>query len=642
MPDSGTADEQQSLERRLSEVLSEFARTMVTDFPIQAILDHLIDRIVLLLPITSAGVTLIGSDFRPRYMAASHQSAFVYEQLQTELREGPCLLAFHTGEPVVVTDLADEGRFPRFAPRALAEGMRAVLTFPLRHGDLQLGALDLYRDTPGGISVRAMAVAQTLADVTAAYLINAQARQALVDSTQRSREQALHDGLTGLPNRTLMMERLEHALLRTRRTDRTSAVIFVDLDGFKRINDSHGHAVGNQLLVAVATRLRGALRPADTVARMHGDEFAVLCEDLDGPEQATPIVARLTAAMATPFRLPGATVSISASVGIAFSDHDMHDPERILHHADAAMYQAKRRGAGLQHVFDPRYQHIATTSHNLELDLHRALQRDQLHAVYQPIVRTGDREILGFEALLRWSHPIVGAVPPTTFIPLAENAGLIGDIGSWILRRACTDRRRWQYLHPRSDLGIAVDISTRQLMSDTFVETVAAALDAADTVPQRLTLEVTESVFIQDSEHALVVLNDLRDLGVTIALDDFGTGYSSLSYLHQFPVDVVKIDRSFVANPAHDRVSQIISTAVVQLAHALDMTVVAEGIETAAQHDQVAALGCDASQGYYYSRPMSALDADDLVRQQGDRRLPAVPAPRRPVLPAAADGITRC
>lgn len=610
---------EQTHEPELAEVLTEFARTMITDFPIQAILDHLIDRIVRMLPITAAGVTLIGPDQSPRYVAASNPAALDFEKLQTELREGPCVLAYLSGAAVVVEDLTDEPRFPRFAPRALADGMRAVITFPLHHGDHQLGALDLYRDSPGGLPEQAMSTAQTLADVASAYLINAQARQALEDHSRRASELALHDGLTGLPNRTLMLQRLEHAFERTRRTGSTSAVIFVDLDRFKRINDTHGHTVGNELLVAVAGRLKGLLRPPDTVARMHGDEFVILCEDLDHPDQATPIVARLTAAMSKPFRLPSTTVSISASIGIAFANHRLHDPEQVLRNADAAMYQAKRRGLGQQHVYDPRYQHIATSSLNLERDLGTALAHDEIHAVYQPIVTTGDRVIVGFEALMRWTHPVVGAVPPTTFIPLAESADLITGIGSWMLRRACADRRHWQVLQP-SDLDIAVNVSTQQLMSATFVDTVVAALEAEDTEPQRLILEITESVFVHDSTHALTVLNDLKDLGVKIALDDFGTGYSSLGYLNQFPVDTVKIDRTFVANLATDRVSHIIADAVVGLAHALDINVVAEGIETEEQHRQVVALGCDAGQGFYYARPMPVDGIDELVRQDHHTR----------------------
>jgi diguanylate cyclase (GGDEF)-like protein len=619
-----TVGENASRDQQLSDVLSEFARTMATDFPIQAILDHLIDRIVEMLPITAAGVTMIVAGRKPRYIAASDPTAMRYEELQDELGEGPCLLAFTSGQLVAVPDLGTETRFPAFAPRALADGMRAVFTFPLRHGTHQLGALDLYRETPGPLSQQATSVAQTLADVAAAYLINAQAREDLELASERSKELALHDGLTGLPNRTLLLERLRQALQRSRRTGKTTSVIFIDLDKFKTINDTHGHSTGNQLLVAVAGRLQSILRPSDTVARMHGDEFVVICEDLDDPEQAAPIVGRLSQVMAEPFTLPSATIAITASVGIAFADRDVRDAEQILRDADAAMYEAKRRGAGLHRVSDPRYRHVARTGASLEHDLRDALPGSELHTEYQPIMDTVSRSILGFEALVRWDHPERGPVAPATFIPLAEHSELITEIGAWVLRQACADRRSWQTLHPDRSLDIAVNVSTRQLMSATFVNTVDEVLQVEKTEPDQLTLEITEGVFVDDSDGALVVLNDLRDLGVRIALDDFGTGYSSLSYLNQFPVDIVKIDRSFVKNLGSDRVSNIIATAVVQLAHALDMTVVAEGIETEQQHHAVAALGCDAAQGFYYAPPMVAASAAMFLQAAADGQpLPA-------------------
>lgn len=514
--DPSATEHNASHEQQLADVLSEFARTMATDFPIQGILDHLIDRIVAMLPITAAGVTLISPHQAPQYVAASDPSALSYEQLQTELGEGPCLLAYTSGEAISVPELREERRFPRFTPRALEEGMRAVFTFPLRHRDHQLGALDLYRDTPGDLSAHAMVAAQTLADVAAAYLINAQARQDLEDSSERSRKLALHDGLTGLPNRTLMLERLEHANQRNRRSGKTLAVFFVDLDKFKLVNDTYGHNVGNQLLVAVAMRLRLALRPPDTVARMHGDEFVILCEDLDSPDQAGPIATRIAAAMAEPFVLPSVRIEITTSVGIAFADREMVDAEQILRDADAAMYQAKHLGSGLQRIFDPLHQHNTRTRESLERDLWTALPENQLHTVYQPIVNTGDGAILGFEALLRWVHPTRGSVPPTTFIPLAEHSALITEIGHWVLQKACADRRRWQQLRPHTDIDIAVNVSAQQLMSATFVDTVDAVLRAEDTTPQRLTLEITEGVFVHDAEQALVVLNDLKDLGSTL------------------------------------------------------------------------------------------------------------------------------
>ncbi len=575
-----------SQERKLSDVLSEFARTMATDFPIQAILDHLIMRIVEMLPITAAGVTLITPGEHPRYIGASDASALLYEKLQTELGEGPCLLAYTTGAAVAVPELLVEQRFPNFTPRALAEGMRAVFTFPLRNGDHQLGALDLYRDTPGGLSSRALSTSQTLADVATAYLVNARAREELKDSSERSRELALHDALTGLPNRTLMLELIDHALQRSHRTEKSTAVLFLDLDGFKTINDTYGHGVGDQLLVAVARRLSRLLRPSDTVARLHGDEFVILCEDLDSPDQAGDIVTRLIAALAAPFALAAVRVEMTVSMGIAFADHHHRDAKQVLRDADTAMYEAKRRGGAGQQVFDPRVP-LSEGREGLQRDLHHAVSGGELHTVYQPIVTTHDGAVTGMEALLRWDHPTRGPVPPMTFIPLAEQTTLIREIGQWVLRRACADHRRWQQQRPGHELGIAVNISTQQLMAASFPDTVAAVLQAENTDPKLLTLEVTESVFVRDSKRALIVLNDLKDLGVMIALDDFGTGYSSLSYLNQFPVDIVKIDRTFVANLGHDSVSEIIVTAVVQLAHALQMTVIAEGIETIEQHRTV-------------------------------------------------------
>ena len=275
------------IERRLSDVLSEFARTLVTDFPIQAILDHLVVRIVDVLPISAAGVTLITPGANPRYIAASDDSAMRFEQLQTELGEGPCLIAFEKGEAVAIPDLRADDRFPRFAPRAVEAGLAAVFTFPLRQGSHQLGALDLYRNSSGPMSDGAMTAAQTLADVTAAYLLNAQARDALRDSTERARESALHDALTGLPNRILLVQRLIHAMLRCRRSEKLVAILFADLDHFKVINDTYGHHVGDELLIAVAERLTALLRPGDTLARLAGDEFIILCEDLDNTSQAS-------------------------------------------------------------------------------------------------------------------------------------------------------------------------------------------------------------------------------------------------------------------------------------------------------------------------------------------------------------------
>jgi diguanylate cyclase (GGDEF)-like protein len=530
----------------LSEVLSEFARTMVTDFPIQGILDHLVKRIVEVMPITAAGVTLISPGLSPRYVAASNDSALRFEKLQTELGEGPCLAAYDAGEAIGVPDLRSDERFPMFAPRALDAGLSAVFTFPLHHGDMRLGALDLYRDTPGKLSVDAMSTAQTLADVAAAYLINAQARSDLQDSSDQSREAALHDALTGLPNRVLMLERLEHAFLRGRRSGKTSAIFFVDINEFKAVNDTYGHRAGDELLVAMGERLTGALRPGDTLARLAGDEFVILCEDLDDPSQASPIAVRLDATLAQPFVVSGAQLAVTASIGIAFTGRGNDGPEQLIHDADLAMYQTKR-GSGSGQILDLRDLHLAEHQAGLARALPGAAARGELHLAYQPIVTTVHGRLTAAEALLRWVHPTRGVVPPSVFIPFAEQSGGIVELGQWVLEQACRDRQGWQGQR-REELEISVNVSAHQFMSDGFADTIATALACASTDARLLTLEVTESIFARDGGRALIVLEELKEIGVKIALDDFGAGHSSLGSLMKLPIDTVKIERTFIAN----------------------------------------------------------------------------------------------
>ncbi len=612
-----------SNEQKLSDVLSQFARTMVTDFPIQSILDRLVESIVDVLPITSAGVTLISPGTMPRYVAASSDDALCFEELQTELGEGPCLAAYHTGEAVAVPDLRGEIRFPSFTPRALVAGLAAVFTFPLRHSEGQLGALDLYRDTPGTLSHKAMTDAQTLADVAASYLLNAQGRADLLDVSERARSASLHDALTGLPNRTLILERLEHAALRHQRSGKTATLLFIDLDLFKAVNDTYGHRVGDEVLIAVAGRLVELIRPCDTAARLYGDEFVILLEDLEAASQASPIVARVKAALARPFVVSGLEIHMTASVGIATSDDIGLTGERLLHEADAAMYKAKR---GTDHgSLNLQQQHLTEHHVGLECDLHWALGRGELHTVYQPIVAAASRRITGVEALLRWVHPTQGLVSPTILIPLAEQSGLIAEIGQWVLEQAWADRYRSQGQIGTGDLAMSVNVSTQQLMLAGFAASVAAVLATGPTDPGLLTLEMTESVFLRDDERATVVLNDLKDIGVMLAIDDFGTGYSSLSYLGQFPIDVVKLDRSFVADFERVVASHTIVSAVIQLAHDLGMTVVAEGVETAEQHREVTRLGCDSCQGFYFAQPMRAPSLETLMQYRLDGNDPRLP-----------------
>ena len=604
----------------LSEVLSEFARTLVTDFPIQSILDHLVGRIVDVLPITAAGVTLISPGSGPQYVAASDPSALRFEQLQTELGQGPCTAAYESGTSVAIADLRTDGRFPTFGSRAVAEGLLAVFTFPLRDGHNQMGALDLYRTTAGPLDDWAMATAQTLADVAAAYLLNAHNREDLRESSTKALHSSLHDPLTGLPNRTLLLERLAHGIARCGRTHKVIAVLFADLDLFKSVNNSFGHHTGDELLVAVAGRLSERLRPGDTLARLSGDEFVMLCEDLDDPSQAEAIAQRVDAAFVEPFVLRTVEIAVRASVGIAFTGQSDDSPEDILRHADTAMYQAKRKGGARHGVLDPSEEQQAARRSTLNRELRSALGRSELWVAYQPIVSIPGNQIVGVEALLRWDHPTYGSVPPDVAIPLAEQSGQIAEIGRWVLQQACTDLKRWDAEAPNVSLTMAVNVSAHQLLAADFPDTIAAVLSDTNTIRDRLTLELTENIFVQDGEQAVRLLDGLKNLGVKIALDDFGTGYSSLSYLSQFPVDDVKIDRKFIAHIHRDQ-TRLVVEAIVGLAHSLGLGVVAEGVETAEQYDAILKMGCDSCQGFYFGRPVSFDNITSQVLAAGRTRL---------------------
>jgi len=336
-------------EIKLSSVLSEFARTLATEFPIQQILDHLVERIVGILPITSAGVTLIGEGRQPRFVAASNDAALRYEHLQTETGQGPCVLAFDSGEPVEVEDLTSEKRFPAFTKAAQAAGLGAVFTFPLHHGTNRLGALDLYRETPGRLDQHTMETAQTLADVAAAYLINAQARDDAQTASDLHRRLALHDALTGLANRVLLHDRLQHAADRAARSRTSVAVLFIDLDDFKHVNDTYGHQVGDDLLIAVARRLESLVRLDDTLARVSGDEFVFLCENLADRSGAELVKSRIEASFREPFDLDGFELAITASVGLAVAGPGDAVPDQLLKQADMAMYDVKRKSGAYAH-----------------------------------------------------------------------------------------------------------------------------------------------------------------------------------------------------------------------------------------------------------------------------------------------------
>ena len=433
----------------------------------------------------------------------------------------------------------------------------------------------------------------------------------------RLAHQAHHDPLSGLPNRALFHELLEHALARAQRASTALAVVFLDLDRFKVVNDSLGHDAGDALLVVLARRLEGVLRPGDIVSRFGGDEFIVLCEDLDAPtaaRQVTGIAERLIDAVEEPFVLDGEEQFLSASAGLALAFDGTERPEDLVRDADAAMYRAKERGRGRAEIFDETMRAGAQQRHEIENALHRAVERRELRVFYQPVISLYDGECVGVEALVRWQHPERGLVAPREFIPLAEETGLIVPIGAWLLETACEQAVEWQRSRrDPSSFRLSVNLSGRQLQSSELAPLVRGVLDAVGLAPDSLCVEITESVLMDDADAGVGALKALKSIGVRVSVDDFGTGYSSLGYLRRFPVDEVKIDRSFVARLGIDPEDAAIVAAVVSLGHALGVGVVGEGVETEAQLDALRAMGADAAQGFFFAPPQPAGDLTAML-----------------------------
>jgi diguanylate cyclase (GGDEF)-like protein/PAS domain S-box-containing protein len=444
----------------------------------------------------------------------------------------------------------------------------------------------------------------------------------VADITQRKQSDmmlthmALHDSLTGLPNRTLALDRLALALARTERHPSSVAVLFLDLDRFKVINDSLGHNVGDELLVAVASRLREAVRPSDTVARIGGDEFVVVCEDIGDVEDAARIAERIAEALSRSFELTGDEVILSTSIGIALSSGHEDAPEDLLRDADSAMYRAKEEGRNRYEVFDSSMRVEAVERLEMEQALRRALGRSEFRLFYQPVLDVDSGSIVGVEALLRWDHPERGLLRPPEFISLAEDTGLIIPIGKWALQEACRQAQRWREAEPdRKPLTIAVNLSARQLAQPDVADMVAEALEMTGTDPSQVWLEITESVLTGDTEATIGALRALKALGVRLSVDDFGTGYSSLLYLKRFPVDTLKVDRAFVAGLGTHPEDTAIVAGVVRLAQTLGLTAIAEGVETEEQRAALLALGCDLAQGYLFGHPEPPEDLGELTGQ---------------------------
>jgi len=431
---------------------------------------------------------------------------------------------------------------------------------------------------------------------------------------------AFHDGLTGLPNRALFTDRLERSIARTvRDTNHRFAVLFLDLDRFKMINDSLGHNAGDQLLVAFAKRLTESLRPADTVARLGGDEFTVLLEDPREPDDAVGVADRIIAGLRKPFTLGTQEVFVGTSVGIALSNSGYSRPQDVLRDADTAMYRAKAMGKSRYQVFDIAMHARAVSMLQIENDLRRAIDRNEFELHYQPILDLGTRRLRAFEALVRWRHPERGLISPADFIPVAEETGLIIPLGRWVLEEACRQTARWHAQFPQQPVDINVNLSGKQFSQGDLVEQVVTVLHETQLPAKHLILEITESVVMENPEATISMLHRLKTIGVQLNIDDFGTGYSSLAYLQRFPVDAMKIDRSFIARIGQDPENIEIVKTIIALAHNLNMKVTAEGIETSEQLAHLEGLSCENAQGYYLSRPVMSGAATKMF---GAERLP--------------------
>ncbi|NVD97801.1 EAL domain-containing protein [Massilia sp. BJB1822] len=431
---------------------------------------------------------------------------------------------------------------------------------------------------------------------------------------KRIRHLAYNDLLTGLPNRTLFFELLAQGIEEAAKREHQLAVLFMDLDRFKYVNDNLGHDVGDRLLVAVAQRVRHSVRNVDTVARLGGDEFTVVLGELEGPAAAAAAAHNICRVLATPFQIDGHDIFVTSSVGIAIYPHDGKDVATLVKHADSAMYRAKKTNTGFK-FYEASMEQSISEHVRMESDLRRAMEQQQLEVFYQPQAMLENGHIVGMEALVRWRHPTRGMVPPSEFIPLAEETGLINPLGEWVLHTACAQLKAWMDdgLPP---LRVAVNISARQLLQKDFADSVEAALNTTGLAPQYLELEITETTLMENAQETLQALHQLRNLGVRLSIDDFGTGYSSLSYLKRFPVDIIKIDRSFVRDVPHDTDDAAIVTAIIALAHSLRLEVVAEGVETEAQLRFLRSRQCDLLQGYHLSPAVPADEFARLVRER--------------------------
>ena len=600
-------------EKALVQALADLAHAATADFAPETMLRELCTVAGAAVAVDGAGV-MITEEGVNRFVHATADAVAPLERIQELLCTGPCRDAATSRRLVTVADLRTETRWPEFSSLAAELGIGSVAALPMISRGRTWGVLDLYRFAPGPWTEAELPAAATMADVAVSLLVMASDRDTSRATQLQLAHRLLHDDLTGLPNRTLLFDRLDHALAAARRRSSAVAVLFIDLNGFKQINDTFGHAAGDRVLQTVSSSMQATLRGSDTLARLSGDEFVVLCQDLhDDPDgaagrQLAAVAGRLRNALARPIDLGSVEVTVSASIGAAVAAADGPPAQDLLSEADAAMYRAKQDGRGTLVIRDHTLPGALSYSRQLERDLSTALDHDQIAVHYQPIVTsTTPPRVAAVEALLRWHHPNGTILPAAEFIELAVSSGLMTALGRWVITQVCTQMREWtDQLGDAAPATAYVNLSARELADVTLPDTLAAALERHHLRPAQIGLEITEDDLA--GPELTTRLSRYREHGHPLSIDDFGTGYSSLSRLIDLPVDFVKIDKSFVAGtPADTRRTGLID-AVLRIAQSLDLQVIAEGVETADQQQHLIDVDCHLLQGYHLGRPVPAAD----------------------------------
>jgi diguanylate cyclase (GGDEF)-like protein len=630
--------DRQALEQRTAELcltqeqLTEQGRILemiATRAPLPGILEHLVRLIESQLQGITGSILLLDADgLHLRHGAApglpeSYSRAIDGQRIGP--RVGSCGTAMYRRETVIVADVRTDPLWEDWRGVAAAYGLRSCWSVPITSPEGEvLGSFALYSSTVRHPDAREMCRIEMAVRIAGISIERQRAEQ-------RIRHMAHHDELTGLPNRALLNDRMAQALARSRRGGRPVAVLFLDLDGFKFINDSLGHAIGDRLLVEVAARLEASVRQGDTVARLGGDEFVVMLVDMEQADDAALVAQNILHALAQPVLVEGETLHVTTSIGVAVHPADGGDAETLLKHADAAMYRAKEQGRNAYQCYTGAIGARARQYADLQNALRRAVEQGQFELHFQPQVSLATGRIHAVEALIRWRHPELGLVSPDRFIPLAEETGLIVPIGEWVLRTACRQLQAWRNASC-GDLTMAVNLSPRQLHVHDVAQLVRCVLCDTGLPAAALELELTESALIHNTEAVGATLRELKSIGVSLALDDFGTGYSSLSHLRRFPIDVIKIDKSFTFDVTGSAEAASIARAIIAMAHSLGLRTVAEGVETEEQARFLAAHQCDSIQGYHVSRPLPAAALGEQLLGAGAGQ----PAARPPACPSMA------